>query len=54
MGAGTALRLARTALFAVVCVAVSGLGHALMSDRPLPLLPLLAVLPPAAGGRTAS
>ncbi|MEV6855087.1 hypothetical protein ACIF6I_22825 [Streptomyces microflavus] len=49
MGAGTALRLARTALFAVVCVAVSGLGHALMSDRPLPLLPLLAVLPPVAG-----
>ncbi|WP_411082423.1 hypothetical protein [Streptomyces sp. cmx-18-6] len=46
MGAGTALRLARTALFAVVCVAVSGLGHALMSGGPLPLLPLLAVLVP--------
>ncbi|MEW2069242.1 hypothetical protein [Streptomyces sp. NPDC007346] len=46
MGAGTALRLARTALFAVVCVAVSGLGHARMSDGPLPLLPLLAVLVP--------
>lgn len=49
MGAGTALRLARTALFAVVCVAVSGLGHALMSDGPVPLLPLLAVLLPVAG-----
>jgi len=49
MGAGTALRLARTALFAVVCVAVSGLGHALMSDGPLPLLPLLAVLLPVTG-----
>ncbi|MGA6175001.1 hypothetical protein ACPEIF_32715 [Streptomyces sp. NPDC012600] len=48
MGAGTALRLARTALFAVVCVAVSGLGHALMSDGPLPLLPLVAVLAPVA------
>ncbi|MEW1613825.1 MULTISPECIES: hypothetical protein [unclassified Streptomyces] len=49
MGAGTALRLARTALFAVVCVAVSGLGHALMADGPLPLLPLAAVLLPVAG-----
>ncbi|ALC32241.1 integral membrane protein [Streptomyces sp. CFMR 7] len=49
MGAGTALRLARTALFAVVCVAVSGLGHALMSGGPLPLLPLAAVLVPVAG-----
>ncbi|MBT3077554.1 MULTISPECIES: hypothetical protein [Streptomyces] len=49
MGAGTALRLARTALFAVVCVAVSGLGHALMSGGPLPLLPLAAVLAPVAG-----
>lgn len=49
MGAGTALRLARTALFAVVCVAVSGLGHALMSDGPLPLLALAAVLVPVAG-----
>lgn len=49
MGAGTALRLARTALFAVVCVAVSGLGHALMSGGPLPLLPLTAVLVPVAG-----
>ncbi|WP_433395785.1 hypothetical protein [Streptomyces sp. CA-146814] len=48
MGAGTALRLARTALFAVVCVAVSGLGHALMSGGPLPLPPLLAVLVPVA------
>ncbi|MEU8564082.1 hypothetical protein AB0C45_21695 [Streptomyces cyaneofuscatus] len=48
MGAGTALRLARTALFAVVCVAVSGLGHALMSGGPLPLAPLLAVLVPVA------
>ncbi|MFE2293097.1 hypothetical protein [Streptomyces sp. NPDC059452] len=49
MGAGTALRLARTVMFAVVCVAVSGLGHALMSDGPLPLLPLAAVLAPVAG-----
>ncbi|MEU0358458.1 hypothetical protein [Streptomyces cyaneofuscatus] len=48
MGAGTALRLVRTALFAVVCVAVSGLGHALMSGGPLPLPPLLAVLVPVA------
>lgn len=48
MGAGTALRLARTALFAVVCVAVSGLGHALMSGGPLPLPSLLAVLVPVA------
>lgn len=48
MGAGTALRLARTVLFAVVCVAVSGLGHALMSGGPLPLPSLAAVLVPVA------
>ncbi|MBM7058978.1 MULTISPECIES: hypothetical protein [Streptomyces] len=49
MGAGTALRLGRTALFAVVCVAVSGLGHALMSGAPLPLLVQAAVLLPVCG-----
>ncbi|MFI1226374.1 MULTISPECIES: hypothetical protein [unclassified Streptomyces] len=46
MGAGTALRLGRTALFAVVCVVVSGLGHALMSGAPLPLLVQAAALLP--------
>jgi hypothetical protein len=51
MGAGTALRLGRTALFAVVCVAVSGLGHALMSGAPLPLLvQAAALLPVCAAG----
>ncbi|MFJ9112822.1 hypothetical protein [Streptomyces sp. NPDC102283] len=49
MGAGTALRLVRTALFAVVCVAVSGLGHALMSGAPLPLLVQAAALLPVCG-----
>ncbi|MFH8438168.1 hypothetical protein ACH4A3_23460 [Streptomyces sp. NPDC018007] len=49
MGAGTALRLGRTALFAVVCVAVSGLGHALMSGAPLPLLVQGAALLPVCG-----
>ncbi len=49
MGAGTALRLGRTALFAVVCVAVSGLGHALMSGAPLPLLVQAASLLPVCG-----
>ncbi|MEU7330049.1 hypothetical protein [Streptomyces parvus] len=49
MGAGTALRLGRTALFAVVCVAVSGLGHALMSGAPLPLLVQAAALLPVCG-----
>lgn len=51
MGAGTALRLGRTALFAVVCVAVSGLGHTLMSGAPLPLLvQAAALLPVCAAG----
>ncbi|MFJ6609528.1 hypothetical protein ACIQPT_04540 [Streptomyces sp. NPDC091289] len=51
MGAGTALRPVRTALFAVVCVAVSGLGHALMSGAPLPLLvQAAALLPVGAAG----
>ncbi|MFI1188209.1 hypothetical protein [Streptomyces californicus] len=51
MGAGTALRLGRTALFAVVCVAVSGLGHALMSGAPLPLpVQGAALLPVCAAG----
>ncbi|MFJ2027355.1 hypothetical protein ACIODW_26585 [Streptomyces sp. NPDC087897] len=49
MGAGTALRLGRTALFAVVCVAVSGLGHALMSGAPLPPLVQGAALLPVCG-----
>lgn len=49
MGAGTALRLGRTALFAVVCVAVSGLGHALMSGAPLPRLVQGAALIPVCG-----
>ncbi|MFG3405472.1 hypothetical protein [Streptomyces sp. NPDC048142] len=49
MGAGTALRLGRTAVFAVVCVAVSGLGHALMSGAPLPLPVQAAALLPAGG-----
>ncbi len=49
MGAGTALRLGRTALFAVVCVAVSGLGHALMSGAPLSLLVQAAALLPVCG-----
>lgn len=49
MGAGTALRLGRTALFAVVCVAVSGLGHALMSGAPLPLLAQAAAVLPVCG-----
>ncbi|MEU0371508.1 hypothetical protein ABZ070_14825 [Streptomyces sp. NPDC006283] len=35
MGAGPALRLAHTAVFAAVCVAVSGLGHALSSGAAL-------------------
>ncbi len=51
MGAGTALRLGRTALFALVCVAVSGLGHALMSGAPLPLfVQAVALLPVCAAG----
>ncbi|MEU8669726.1 hypothetical protein AB0C71_22915 [Streptomyces anulatus] len=49
MGAGTALRLGRTALFAMVCVAVSGLGHALMSGAALPLLVQAAALLPVCG-----
>ncbi|MFD3522621.1 hypothetical protein [Streptomyces sp. NPDC058653] len=36
MGAGPALRLARTAVFAAVCVVVSALGHTLSSGDPLP------------------
>lgn len=42
MRAGPALRLTRAAIFAAVCVAVSGLGHALSSGGPVPL--------PALGG----
>lgn len=51
MGAGPALRLARTAVFAAVCVVVSGLGHALSSGGPLPPRVLaLAFLPVCAAG----
>lgn len=51
MGAGPALRLTRTAVFAAVCVVVSGLGHALSSGGPLPPRVLaLAFLPVCAAG----
>ncbi|MFC8827705.1 hypothetical protein ACFT9I_20460 [Streptomyces sp. NPDC057137] len=51
MGAGPALRLARTAVFAAVCVLVSGLGHALSSGGPLPPRVLaLAFLPVCGAG----
>ncbi|MFE3248006.1 hypothetical protein [Streptomyces sp. NPDC059209] len=46
MGAGPALRLARTAVFAAVCVVVSGLGHALSSGGPLPPRVLALAFPP--------
>ncbi|MEV1007052.1 hypothetical protein [Streptomyces sp. NPDC049881] len=36
MGAGPALRLAHAALYATVCVAVSGLGHVLSAGNGLP------------------
>ncbi|MFD7285959.1 hypothetical protein [Streptomyces sp. NPDC059863] len=49
MGAGPAFRLTRAATFAVVCVAVSGLGHALRSEAPLPQ-PALALALAVAGG----
>ncbi|MFJ9031858.1 hypothetical protein ACIRQP_25710 [Streptomyces sp. NPDC102274] len=49
MGAGPAFRLTRAAIFAVVCVAVSGLGHALRSEAPLPR-PALALALLVAGG----
>ncbi|WP_066944132.1 hypothetical protein [Streptomyces lushanensis] len=44
MRAGPALRLTRAAVFAAVCVAVSGLGHALQSDTPLPWPALVLAL----------
>ncbi|MFD3656859.1 hypothetical protein [Streptomyces sp. NPDC058620] len=44
MGAGPALRFVHAVLFAVVCVSVSGLGHAHMSGGPLPLSALGAAL----------
>lgn len=51
MGAGPALRLVRTAVFAAVCVLVSGLGHALSSGGPLPPGVLaLAFLPVCGAG----
>ncbi|MCI3226752.1 hypothetical protein GXP76_32135 [Streptomyces sp. NP-1717] len=46
MGAGPALRLARAAVFAAVCVVVSGLGHALSSGGPLPPRVLALTFPP--------
>ncbi|MFE4368983.1 hypothetical protein ACFRMN_12200 [Streptomyces sp. NPDC056835] len=49
MGAGPAFRFTRAAIFAVVCVAVSGLGHALRSEAPLPR-PALALALVVAGG----
>ncbi|AWW37596.1 hypothetical protein DN051_13810 [Streptomyces cadmiisoli] len=36
MATGSALRLTRSALFAAVCVATTGLGHALTTGRTLP------------------
>ncbi|NGN64757.1 hypothetical protein G5C51_12695 [Streptomyces sp. A7024] len=36
MTSGPAFRIARAAVFAAVCVVATGLGHALMSGRPLP------------------
>ncbi|GAB2583045.1 hypothetical protein GCM10027168_14690 [Streptomyces capparidis] len=36
MPTGSGLRLVRSAVFAAVCVAVTGLGHALMSDDAVP------------------
>ncbi|MET9557632.1 hypothetical protein [Streptomyces sp. NPDC006645] len=51
MGAGPALRLVRTAVFAAVCVLVSGLGHALSSGGALPPRVLaLAFLPMCGAG----
>ncbi|MFF3751595.1 hypothetical protein ACFYYH_14220 [Streptomyces sp. NPDC002018] len=49
MRAGPALRLTRAVVFAAVCVAVSGLGHALQSGTPLPW-PALVLALPATGG----
>ncbi|MEV8419613.1 hypothetical protein [Streptomyces niveus] len=49
MGAGPALRLVRTAVFAAVCVLVSGLGHALSSGGPLPPGVLALAFLPACG-----
>ncbi|MCX4968013.1 hypothetical protein OHA98_25280 [Streptomyces sp. NBC_00654] len=50
MGAGPAPRLVRTVMFAVVCVAVSGLGHALMSGGTLPPLGLASAFLLVCGG----
>lgn len=49
MEAGPALRFVRAVMFSVVCVAVSGLGHAHMSGGTLPLPVLVAALLPATG-----
>ncbi|GLF95845.1 hypothetical protein [Streptomyces yaizuensis] len=53
MAAGSALRLAHTAVLAAVCVVVSGLGHALASGASPPLRAYALALPPvlAAGWR---
>ncbi|MDX3504674.1 hypothetical protein PV689_22385 [Streptomyces sp. ATCC51928] len=40
MSVGWRFRATRSALFAVVCVSLAALGHALMSDAPLPWWPL--------------
>ena len=49
MGAGPALRLVRTAVFAAVCVLVSGLGHALSSGGSLPPRVLALAFVPMCG-----
>ncbi|MER6911351.1 hypothetical protein ABT354_06735 [Streptomyces sp. NPDC000594] len=49
MAAGSALRLAHTAVLAAVCVVVSGLGHALASGDTPPLRAFLLALPPVLG-----
>lgn len=49
MGAGPVSRLARTAVFAAVCVVVSGLGHALSSGGPLPSRVLALAFVPVCG-----
>ncbi|MFE7302377.1 PE-PGRS family protein [Streptomyces sp. NPDC057579] len=44
MTAGSVLRAVRAAIFAVVCVTTAGLGHALMSEQPLPWWALTAAI----------
>lgn len=50
MRGGTAPRAVRTVVFAAVCVAVSGLGHALMSGGSLPLPSLASAFLLVCGG----